>query len=167
MPRIHPDKLASLAALADSLDLSVSAVSEPMFKPYLISRDNLATLFANVPEHVKTYARTLRDRDGWKFYPVNQDRGRCYYQGKVITIPVWAIQKDMAGNHPGYKTWYISHEMAHAYDLARSNHGDPFMRLLKEICPPEFVHWELEYKPRNAARNGISRPSSDDDTWLI
>ncbi len=150
-----------LAKLADSLDLDITAAAEQEFKPYMISKDNLANLFKDVPESVKNYARTLRDQHGWKFYPANQDRGRCYYSGKVITIPVWAIVRDMSGTHPGYKTWYISHEMAHAYDASRSNHGDPFMQLLKEICPPEFVHWELGYKPRNAARNGIVKPGEE------
>lgn len=156
--RLTPEQYA---ALADSLDLSISAVAEPEFKPYMIARDHRASLFENVPESVKNYARTLRDRHGWKFYPVSQNRGRCYYRGKVITIPVFAILRPT-----DYKTWYISHEMAHAFDTSRSNHGDPFMRILKDICPPEWVHHELGYKPRNAARNGITKPDVD-NTWYI
>jgi hypothetical protein len=160
MPTIKTLSPELRAALADSLDLDISAVApEPEFRPYMIATEYRASVFDGVPESVKEYARTLRDQHGWKFYPVSQSRGRCYYRPKVITIPVHAIVRAI-----DYKTWYISHEMAHAYDASRSNHGDPFMRKLIEICPPEFVHHELGYKPRNAARNGIAKP---DDTWLI
>ena len=155
--KLTPEQLLALSSSLD-LDLPVSAL-EPEFKPNMIAREHKDTLFANVPESVKNFARTLRDSRGWRFYAVSQLRGRCYYRPKVITIPVHAIVRPI-----DYKTWYISHELAHAYDAARSNHGDPFMRELIRICPPEYIHHELGYKPRNAARNGITKP---DDTWYL
>lgn len=137
--------------LLSLLDDSIDPQSIPTtFQPNKINVDGMAILFQNVPESVKNYARSLRDDRGWKFYSVNQTRGACYYREKVITIPMWAIDKGVQ-----YKTWYISHELAHAYDTARSNHGDPFMQQLKVICPSDCIHFELGYKPRNAARNGI------------
>ena len=135
-----------------SLDLDLDIHASDTFTPNMIMAEYMPLLFQNVPESVKIHARNLKDT-GWKFYSVKQSRGRCYYRSKTITIPVWAIDK--TARKPGYKVWYISHEMSHALDLARSNHGSSFMRKLQEICPPEFVHYELGYKPRNAAAAGI------------
>lgn len=138
------DKSFDIGAL--DLDCTNESIS---FIPSNISQDGMALMFRDVPELVKVYARQLRD-SGWRFFAVDQTRGRCYYRAKIITIPMFAICKDVK-----YKTWYISHEMSHAFDTARSNHGDPFMTLLKKICPSDCIHFELGYKPRNAARNGI------------
>ena len=118
-----------------------------------ISKEGMALMFRDVPEHVKQYARIARDNLDWKFYAVDQSRGRCYYGSRIVTIPMFAIHREI-----GYKTWYIAHELSHVFDLKRSNHGQPFMEKLQEICPPEFVHYELGYKPRNAAKAGI-RPN--------
>ena len=131
-----------------SLDLDVEATET--FKPNCISYSHGPEIFRGVPESVKVYAKKLL-ADGWKIYPVKQSRGRCYYREKVITIPVWVIDR---GNIKK-KTWYISHEIAHALDITRSHHGDAFMEKRKEICPADCIHFELGYKPRNAARAGI------------
>lgn len=136
--------------LIAGLELELDSRLEESFTPYKISKEYMPLIFRDVPESVKVYARNLRDK-GWKFYSVAQDRGRCYYGVKTITIPVWAIKRPL-----DYKIWYISHELAHVYDDMRSNHGDPFMQKLIEICPPECIKYELGYKPRNARRNNIT-----------
>lgn len=88
---------------------------------------------------------------GWQFFIVRQNRGRCYYGPKYITIPLWAINR----KEHNYWIWYLSHEMAHAYTKG-DNHGQEFMKKLKEICPADCIHFELEYKPQNATIAGIS-----------
>ena len=135
------------------IDLGIDTGTDHIqqFKPNMIWLDGMSLLFRDVPESVKDYARRLRDGKNWMFYAVSQRCGRCYYSQRVITIPKWAI----ISPKQGYKIYYIAHELAHAYDDKRSGHGDPFMQRLIEICPPEWLHYELGYKPRNAARNGI------------
>lgn len=128
-------------------------LQEDYFIPKSINASMSGMLFADLPESVRAIAKQLRD-SGWKFYIVSQSRGRCYYRSKVITIPDWAIQKGL-----DYKTWYVSHEMAHTF--ARGDqHGMIFMSHLKRICPTECQHFELGYKPRNAVAAGIRKPKS-------
>jgi hypothetical protein len=90
---------------------------------------------------------------GWQVFAVDQQRGRCYYSDKVITVPVWALQSDKKG----YWIYYLSHEIAHAYCGYGAGHGLQFQEKLKEICPEEYLHYELDYKPAFAAAAGISR----------
>jgi hypothetical protein len=98
----------------------------------------------------QTYWTQLRD-NGWCFYAVNQRRGMCYYDSKVITIPVWVFAKATS-----MIVWYISHEMAHAFnDRRNQSHGIEFMRWLQLICPSDCIHHELSYKPRLACAAGI------------
>lgn len=133
----------------DPLELGVD--NRPKFMPDLISVDHMPLLFKDVPEEIKNHARNLRDQ-GWRFYTVRQRNGKCYRGWrKVITIPVWVIDKKPLG----YKIWYICHEMAHAYDNCLHNHGPEFMEWLKRLCPTEHIHYELGYKPRNAKAAGI------------
>lgn len=91
----------------------------------------------------------------WQFLPVKQQRGRCYFNSKTITIPEHAYKS----KKPGYLTYYIAHEMAHAIGL-HTNHDGAFMRTLLKICPIDCLHHETEYKPRNAKAAGISSLSS-------
>jgi hypothetical protein len=90
-------------------------------------------------------------KQGWQIFVVSQSRGRCYYGPKYITIPAWALKR----KEHNYWLWYVAHEFAHAY-TAGDNHGQRFMRKLKEICPTDCVHFELGYKPQNATIAGIS-----------
>ena len=121
------------------------------FKPSMVSQEHLSELFVDVPTSVRDWAKQCI-RNGWRIYTVSQRRGRCYPRQKVITIPVWVITLT---DKPGKKIWYISHELAHAMDECRHNHGPEFMEWLKTICPEEHLHWELGYKPRNARAAGI------------
>lgn len=131
-----------------SLDLLESG-TPGFFLPDSIVPISLPQLFQNVPESVKQYARALL-KDGWRIYCVSQSRGRCYGRERVITIPLWATKRDRT-----FITWYISHELAHAYDRCLHNHGPQFMEWLKQICPADSIQHELGYKPRNARAAGI------------
>ena len=121
-------------------------------KPKNIDLHYNKKLFSSAPESVKRYARTLIDQ-GWVFYTVSQDRGYCSFHSKTITIPVWAFST--LKRPEGFLTWYICHEMAHAYDECKHAHGAEFMQWLIKICPPAYLFHELEYKPKNAKASGI------------
>lgn len=99
---------------------------------------------------VQKVINSLRQQ-GWRFYIVNQSRGRCYYKAKIITLPIWALQKPN-----GYFNWYTAHECAHTF-AQNDNHGPIFMHYLKKICPEEYWHFETNYKPGNAKSAGISK----------
>lgn len=107
----------------------------------------LPLLVTNVPRNVAVYA-------------VNQRCGRAYFKKRMITIPFHAINRPKGD---GYTLYYLAHELAHIADddagtRDRSKpHGPSFMQQLKRLCPPEYWHWELGYKPRNAAAAGIWR----------
>ena len=135
------------------LDLGLEAAIQRPFKPKSILHELKMQLFQNVPESVKAYARELQGKD-WRFYAVSQDRGTCYLDAKVITIPDWVIIKRPIKE----KIWYISHELSHAFDTSRSAHGPAFMSILKDICPEDCIEYELGYKPRNARAAGIGAP---------
>lgn len=99
--------------------------------------------------------------DGYRFYVVEQTRGRCYFARRVITIPKWAI----VWNYPSseslaFRIWYLSHELAH-YKAWKNNkhlnHGAAFMQELLKICPKHCLHYETCYKPKNANSAGISK----------
>lgn len=92
---------------------------------------------------------------GWKLYMVKQQRGRCYYHIKTITIPDWVFR--IEAKKPGYSIWYIAHEMAHVKAGLQAHHGPMFMLWLKAICPQEYQQYELGYKARNAASMGITK----------
>lgn len=125
----------------------------PSFKPNMASLEFAPLVFKDVDESVKVHAKTLMDA-GWSFYAVSQTRGRCYMREKVITIPIWVIKKNTRE-----KVWYIAHEIAHAMDKCQHDHGPEFMGWLIRICPQDCVHYELGYKPRNAAMAGIVDPN--------
>ena len=92
----------------------------------------------------------------WSFYVVAQSRGRCYYHIKTITVPVWAFSRNKT--EAGYLLWYLAHEIAHSIAGPFAKHGPAFMLTLKRICPAHCIHYELGYKPRNAAAAGIAQP---------
>lgn len=124
------------------------------FTPYKVNGQYVKLIASSSPESVKQYARTLIN-EGWRIFAVDQDRGRCYYREKVITIPVWVIK--IGGTK---LCWYLCHEMAHAYNFKAKtcdHHGPNFMEWLKKICPENAIEHELGYKPRNAASAGIGK----------
>lgn len=89
--------------------------------------------------------------DGWQILVTTQSRGYCHAARRIITIPIHATSKPA-----DYLTWYLAHEIAHAYDQCMHNHGKEFMEWLIKICPNDCIHHELGYKPRNAKQAGIT-----------
>lgn len=94
---------------------------------------------------------------GWQLFVVNQKRGQCYDKQKWITIPLWAV----LDKEPGYWVYYTAHEMAHtgickSYKYGIDVHGPEFQERLKQLCPIEYVHYELGYKNVQATQAGIS-----------
>lgn len=88
---------------------------------------------------------------------VDQTRGRAYLKKgtyEKVTVPLWVKEKGI-----DYAVWYLSHELAHIADWIKNrrklDHGPLFMEQLKRICPPNCIHHELGYKPRNASAAGI------------
>lgn len=125
------------------------------FKPRNIDKSYNAKLLDQLPESVRNHLRNLV-RDEWRIYCVDAVRGMCW-RDKVITIPIWAIEKNFST-----KVWYLCHEMAHAFVGVSQHHNQVFMEKLIEICPKEFIHHELGYKPRNARAAGIGQITMDD-----
>lgn len=121
-------------------------------------RDDLKPLiFKDLPEVVKAYGKQLLAK-GWRFYAVSQQRSYCQERYKLIAVGDWAI----LSNRPGFKCYVVAHEMAHAFAGCKHQHNHVFMEWLKRICPAEFVHYELEYKPRNARAAGIGSADFDE-----
>ena len=110
-------------------------------------------LMMEFPSDLSYHLQNLIEHFKYEIFVVDQQRGRCYFSEKVITIPVWAFKHGKE-----YLDWYLSHELAHAYAGPFAKHGPLFMKKLKEICPANAIHLELGYKPRNAAAAGISAP---------
>lgn len=106
-------------------------------------------VFSNNTSNMNAYIEQILI-EGWRMHVVDQNRGRCYYRSKEITLPVWAMRKSVE-----YKLWYISHEVSHAFAGHRAHHGPMFMQWLKTICPLESQAHELGYKPKNAILSGI------------
>jgi hypothetical protein len=133
-------------------------------KPYKIN----ATLTAEVLRHLQ--AENIELPKGWALYVTATVRGRTNYKQKSITVPTWAVEKEVYS----YIIWYACHEIAHihaeqqgVYKKTRKGnrwvskegpHGKTFMACLKKVCPEWAIHHELGYKPRNAAMAGIRNP---------
>lgn len=115
--------------------------------------DLLSSIFKDVSEPTKVWARKLL-ADKWQFLATSQRASWSHSPYKQIAISDWAINS----MRPGYKEYVICHEMAHAFAPKDEIHGARFMSWLQRICPPEYIHYELEYKPRNAASAGITLP---------
>ena len=119
----------------------------------------------NKVEGISHYWKLL-EAQGWTILVVDQTRGRCYYRDRRITIPIWAVSPSKNNKNLGYKEWYVSHELAHAFAGSNAKHGQDFMEWLMIICPIQYRHYELGYKPRNATQAGISLFDSISDNEL-
>jgi len=89
-------------------------------------------------------------------YVTDTVRGRCSYKNRNVTVPLWT----MTTRESGYDIYYACHELAHVLVPVTKGdmHGPKFMAAFKSICPKEFQHYELEYKPRLATAAGIRSP---------
>lgn len=126
--------------------------------PANINKQARALWLEQLTPSVRAVARQLVHDAGWRIFTVDQQRGRCMYRSRIITIPTWCIEKTIGANGrvaaAGYSTWYTAHELSHVF-APTDNHGPQFMRELIKLCPDEFICYELGYKPRNAAAAGI------------
>lgn len=95
------------------------------------------------------------ESEGYKFYVVDQNRGYCDNHKRWITIPLWVLRKPY-----GYWVQCVAHELAHT---VQTYHDAAFMREMQRLCPPEFWHFELEYKPEAARSVGIAKSANDRD----
>jgi len=99
-------------------------------------------------------------REVW-IYPVDQKNGRAYYNNNTVTVPKWAFEL----RRKGFTKHYAAHELAHMlahhkYGKQGWNHGKRFYECLK-ILSPDTLHYELDYKPKNAAAAGIKKPKQN------
>lgn len=88
-----------------------------------------------------------------EMFCVRQRKGRAYYRARRVTVPLWAFTRPKG---EGYGLYYLAHELAHIAAGPAANHGPEFMRHFKRLCPPEYQHFELGYKPKSAKAAGIS-----------
>lgn len=120
-------------------------------------------MFALADSALKRYYRETK-RNGWRYYVVCQDRGRCYFAPKIITIPTWVmLGQANARNKAHYWEWYIAHEIAHVYAGIKAQHGPVFQHWLISVCPPYALQYETGYKPQSAARAAIAAGIIPDD----
>lgn len=154
------------------------------FTPKAINRPLMNQLFTGCTDDVKAVGKRLL-ATGWRFYVVDQKRGRCYYAERVITVPAWIFdpshvcgtvvyggfmtRDEFKPHHMAlYKQWYLCHEIAHALHFTSGHwsrkhapHGDEFMMHLKQVCPIDSLIFEVSYNPRAAQRNGIGKSAGD------
>ena len=128
-----------------------------MFLPNKIIKGGIDKIFKIAAIETINAASDLIDA-GFCFYVVDQIRGRCYFDHRVITIPAFVFGKPETNK---YVSWYLAHECAHGFNFLschyeQDNHGPMFMQELKRICPADSLHFETGYKPRNATAAGIS-----------
>jgi len=96
--------------------------------------------------------------NGIKGYIADVRAGKALYDGR-FTVPYWAF-KD---KRKGYFIWYVAHELSHqlrykVYGIDGC-HDMRFYELFLQICPDEFQHFEVHYKP-SCVKYGISKNKS-------
>lgn len=94
---------------------------------------------------------------GYRIAVQDTTRGKTKYRAKTVSVPLWAMRH----KNPDYCLYYLAHELAHVIAYGHG-HDLVFMQALMRICPPELVHYELEYKPTMAKAAGISILSSNE-----
>lgn len=104
---------------------------------------------------LRNMVRNLNIKCEFEIFVTDTVRGRCSYKARNLTVPLWAFNDKRVG----YITYYVCHEIAHVMAPAtRGNvHGPEFQKAFMSICPKEYQHYELNYKPRLAAAAGIKR----------
>lgn len=90
----------------------------------------------------------------WRAYCANSRRGYCRPKSRYITVPAWTFRRGS-----DFVTYYLAHELAHIN--GGQDHGKAFYDEFKRICPEHLQHFELKYKPRNAAAAGITERRND------
>ena len=96
-------------------------------------------------------------------YGAARVRGRARFATGVVTIPTWILLTFNMSNREGFLTYYVAHELAHLFARkynGHKGHGPAFMEWLKKLCPKDYWHYELDYKPRHAFAAGIRKPAN-------
>lgn len=115
------------------------------------------------PQSIRDVAKACI-KNGWQFRAVDQTRGRCYYNIKTITIPLWVLHKQTArARLPGFIYWYVAHELAHVLAGFSAQHGPDFQKTLISICPAQYMLYETSYKPQHASKAIIEAGILPDD----
>jgi hypothetical protein len=92
----------------------------------------------------------------WPLPPVeirNNGRGHYSVRRRAIVLPNWLFTGNNAHrcwNQPGYREWYIGHELAHAVCHAvkfPQNHGPAFQTVC-QLLTGDAYKWESTYKPK-------------------
>jgi hypothetical protein len=82
----------------------------------------------------------------------NDGAGRYEPYTKNLVIPKWIFSSDCK-TRPSeeYCIYYIAHELSHVCvgEEEEAEHGILFYHYLNKLCPPDLIHWELEYLPEN------------------
>lgn len=82
----------------------------------------------------------------------NTNRGHAYPETREVTIPKWVMDDP----RPGYRSYYVAHELAHVH-AGETRHNKKFYESFVQLCPKSYQKFELAYKPRNAKSAGITR----------
>lgn len=90
--------------------------------------------------------------------------GRARYSTMQFTVPLWTYTKKAVigyRKHEGYFTYYVAHELSHLLSYKKygedgKNHSEKFYKIFKLVCPKEYQHFELYYKP-SAEKYGINK----------
>ena len=103
-------------------------------------------------------AKNIQVPNGFSIWSTDTKKGRCSYRSGTLTVPIWVLDRGM-----DYTLWYACHEIAHTMAIATkgNHHGPEFMAALISICPEDFLHHELNYKPRLAAAAGITQKEAN------
>ena len=109
----------------------------------------------------KVIADLIKDTDyiidGIQGYIADVQRGRSFAQQGEFTVPYWAY-KD---KRKGYFIHYVAHELSHQLRYKRwgkergKSHDDKFYVIYTDICPVEYQHYEVDYKP-TSVKHGVS-----------
>lgn len=121
-------------------------------RPYKIQPKETTALRAHLAQLGITSEYTI--------YVTDTVRGRCRHSQKSLTVPTWALKEEKG---EGYAVYYACHEMAHVLAPAtRGNvHGPAFMKAFMGLCPKEYQHFEIGYKPRLAMAAGITKKEAN------
>ena len=91
--------------------------------------------------------------NNYRFFVCDVVQGWTHNNNLTSTIPLWAKEKSQ-----DYFIYYIAHELSHVVNFCNKtndHHGKKFYEFFKLICPVDYQHFELGYKPQNAKKFGI------------
>lgn len=79
----------------------------------------------------------------FKMFVTERDRGTCYHDAKVITLPRFSLEE--GDSH--YFDFYSIHELSHLLcDVG--GHCPEFYEIFYKLCPKKYWYWELNYQKK-------------------